>query len=308
MQARIRKERKFRDALWIMSDVWGKIEYSVFNEWQFVKDIDRISNMYNVDLEMFIIKIEDFIVENLRTKYETRLKEKRTTLEEIDRDIKRKAILYNAELRLLSFINIWEIQYPDAVEKNELKKIVNDNQNVHTRIINSQTEKSMKIIKDVEISPGQRTLDEIITAWLNSGKSWNEIQPIYKDMENFGNQPTIYSEGDYLYRKTLRSLWALIKTYKDDVYNQLVNRLYEECLDSVEMCAQGHISRLANVMVGFHDGFLSPRNIKEEFQENMANIANNNKLNDKEKIEQAIVLMNAIDMPEDERQAWLTAF
>jgi hypothetical protein len=59
-----------------------------------------------------IIKIEDFIVENLRTKYETRLKEKRTTLEEIDRDIKRKAILYNAEIRLLSFINIWEILEP----------------------------------------------------------------------------------------------------------------------------------------------------------------------------------------------------
>jgi hypothetical protein len=74
------------------------------------------------------------------------------------------------------------------------------------------------------------------------------------------------------------------------------------------MCGQGHITRLANVMVGFHEGFLTPTNPKEEFQNNIAKISENGNISIKEKIEQAIILMNSINMPEEEREAWLEAF
>jgi hypothetical protein len=73
------------------------------------------------------------------------------------------------------------------------------------------------------------------------------------------------------------------------------------------MCGQGHITRLANVMVGFHDGFLSPRNAKEDFQDQIAEIAGNDNLPLKEKMEQAIILMNTIKMPNEERSAWYDA-
>ena len=305
MDRRLKKERKYLSAL-------------AQAIWQWEKKIDEYSLMLRIDViitankieddEKFKSDIDDHIVNTLKSKYEKQLQDKKATLLQIEEHIMSNAILFAPETRLLSFIDVWEKQYPSAVVKTELKKFVEDRQNVHTRIISNQTDKSMKIIDLTLVPIGQKTIGEIVMAWMESGINWAEIEPVYKDMESWGKESTIYSVNDYLYRKTLRSLWALIKSYKNDTYNELLKRLWEECKDSVEMCGQGHITRLANVMVGFHEGFLTPKSTKEEFQETISNIAANDNISIKEKTEQAIILMNSINMPEEERTAWLEAF
>jgi len=304
MERRLKKERKYASALATAIWQWE----NKLNEWNLMTRIDIIIEANNIDdREKFQKDIDDHIVNTLKSKYEKQLQNKRISLPQIEEHIMHNAILFSPETRLLSFLDIWERQYPAAVVKAELKDLADDRQNVHTRVISSQTDKSMSIINSTPIPSGQKTIGEIMMAWMDQGITWNMIDPVYKDMEHWGNESFIYKEDDYLYRKTLRSLWALIKSYKKDIYDELVKRLWEECRESVEMCGQGHITRLANVMVGFHEGFLSPRNAKEDFQDQIAEIAGNDNLPLKDKMEQAIILMNAIKMPEEERSAWYDA-
>jgi hypothetical protein len=59
-------------------------------------------------------------------------------------------------------------------------------------------------------------------------------------------------------------------------------------------------------MVGFHDAFLSPQSTKEAFQDAIAAIAKLD-MSDKEKVLQAIALMDTHGIPEAERGPWLDA-
>ena len=73
------------------------------------------------------------------------------------------------------------------------------------------------------------------------------------------------------------------------------------------MCGQGHISRLANVLVGFNSKFISPQGIMERFQEQIAEISGKD-ISIEDKIAQTILIMNEIEMSQEERQVWLDAF
>jgi hypothetical protein len=72
------------------------------------------------------------------------------------------------------------------------------------------------------------------------------------------------------------------------------------------MCAQGHLSRLANVLVGFEEGALAPVNPKELFQNEISLLAGKD-MPEEVKMKEAIALMDTYTIPEEERQAWLDA-
>jgi hypothetical protein len=255
------------------------------------------------------LEVENHIVDILKKRYENRLEIKHSTLEQIEGDIYVDSILENVEIRLQSMIDIWEKKYPSSIPtKNELQKLTDDEQNVHTRVVNRQTKKYMDIIKMIDVPKGQRTADEIITVWLSDSEMpWSKVQPVFNDMMTWGRTGTIFSKDDYLYRKVLRSLWTLIKTHTGDVYKELVKRLWEECLDSVGVCGQGHISRLANVLVGFDSRFISPQSVMERFQQQISEISEKD-IGIEDKISEATTIMDQIEMPPEERQAWLDAF
>ena len=271
--------------------------------------IEIFAKRIGEDFNIFKLSIEDYIVNVLKEKYEKRLKIKHSTLEQIEEDIWKDAIFENVEIRMLSFLDIWEKKYPASVsEKKELQKIAGDKQNVHTRVINRQTKQYMDIINSITVQKNQKTTDEIVTAWLSiEGMTWSKVNTVYLDMIEWGKTDTIFSKDDYLYRKVLRSLWSLIKTHTGEIYIELVKRLWEECNESVGVCGQGHISRLANVLVGFNSKFISPQNIMERFQEQIAEISGK-EISVKDKISETILIMNEIEMPLEERQVWLDAF
>jgi len=265
---------------------------------------------YGYNSQHFHNTVETLIYDTLVKRYELLLQTTSTTIDQLEQSLWDDAKLEAVGERLWSYLDTLEQKYPHAVKhQTALQRLVKDEQNVHTREVTKQTDKSMQILDAMVISTKQRTTDEIINVWLNDlHLSWITIAPVYEDMKVFGNKDTIYQEGDYLYRKTLRSLWALIKTYKSKTtQNELARRLWEEAKDSLEMCAQGHITRLANVMVGFHDDFLTPQDPKEKFQDQMAEIARSLK-STQAKVAEATILMDALDMPQDERIPWLEAF
>jgi len=216
--------------------------------------------------------------------------------DEVSRHVKR---------RLYALIEEWVREEKGPL--NGLKKLAEDRQNIHTFVVSKQTNKSLEILKKVAVPPGQKTMGEILSAWTLSpclGAS-QEVAQVERDMRFWAMKADVVEKDDYLYRNILRSLWAKIKKYSEEVQKELIRRLWEECNESVGMCAQGHISRLTNVLVGFDEDFKGSA-LTADFQEKIAEISRLKKY--EEKIQQATKIMDEIGMPSEERQAWLEAF
>jgi len=304
---RIREARRFQSDSMYVYTYWQRPDIDIgYLNWY----IELFAKRHNYDESRLRYAVESMVYDTISKRYTLLLETTDTTIDALASTLWEDAKFEAVGERLWSLLDTLEQKYPHAVkQQTALQRLVKDDQNVHTREVTKQTDKSMQILDAMVIPPKQRTTDEIINVWLNDlHLPWTVIKPVYEDMQRFGNKETIYSPNDYLYRKTLRSLWALIKTYKDKAtQNELARRLWEETKDSLEMCAQGHITRLANVMVGFHDDFLTPQDPKEKFQDQMAEIARSEKPTEA-KVAEATILMDALDMPQDERAPWLEAF
>jgi len=315
MQRRIRDARRRQGYLMDAVRRWtqGRDEHVILEPLYWYKQHMSPSPLSIAALQT---ELEDHIYTILWTRYEKRFHiniPASQVIESIEQDIYDDAKLDMVEWRLLSALDAWAAKYNP--NESALKKLAKDKQNVHTGVVNKQIDDANKILNAIIVPKNQHTLDEIYDAWTQVlPLTWIQINPVYFDMLYWGKKKRIYKSGDYLYRKMLQKLWALIKSYMNssqdpsaNIYKELLTRLWEECQDSLNMCAHGHISRLTNVMVGFHDGFLSPQSSATAFQNAIASISNKNMLVS-EKIAQASALMTTYGIPEDERQVWLDAF
>jgi hypothetical protein len=114
-------------------------------------------------------------------------------------------------------------------------------------------------------------------------------------------------KDENLYKSTLRGLWAKIKGFEPEIRDELIKRLFEEASEAVGLCADGHVGRLCNVLVGFDPEFTSSLSPMEYFQNNIALIAENIHAPHESKLIQAKSLMDEVGMPEKERAAWFDA-
>jgi len=304
MQRRVREASRYQSEL--MNLVWKWTQGANETDLVWWMEWSGFSKRHN-KLAQLRQDLENHIFETLKARYEKRLGTgpPHKILRSIETDIYVDATFEMVEWRLVSVLDLWTKQYDTAT--GELQRLADDNQNVHTAVVNKHIRDANAVLDKVVVVPGQKTIDEIYDAWTQTLKiSWATMEPSYMDMLCYGKKSHIYVNDDYMYRKMLRQIWALIKTYTGDVYKTLLGRLYEECSESVGMCAHGHISRLANVMVGIHDGFLSPRSSMEEFQEAIAALAAQ-EIPIEAKVKAANALMEEMAMPQADRQAWLEA-
>jgi hypothetical protein len=213
-------------------------------------------------------------------------------------DYKDKEAVYRweeIELRLLLWLNI-----KFGKIKGELQNFVEDRQNIHTASVNQQTSATLEQLFAVVVPEGQRTFAEINAEWIRLRCS---DYMVLTDVRSWASKSMISTEDDWLYRRTLQHLWAKIKTYSVEVRDELVKRLYEECRDALGMCAQGHIARLTNVLVGFDAAFKAPVSL----QDRMADIARQEST-EEEKRAAATLVLAAFRVPEPEWGAWLDTF
>ena len=196
-------------------------------------------------------------------------------------------------------IAIWREQGPLPVIRpgNDLQALAFDSQNVHTKAVNTQTEANTKILLETQVSSDQVTMTEIKAAW----KAKDTVDIVIQDMAGWYWTKTCRHNGDRLYKRMLDGLWARIRDNAD-----LVQRLWEECFESVGMCCDGHLSRLCNVLVGFDEAFKPAVPIGEILQQRIAAIA----AEDTDlllKVEAAWKAMDELNVPHDERDAWIEA-
>jgi hypothetical protein len=166
------------------------------------------------------------------------------------------AIWANPNQTILEIIDQVMVQLPPVVPVPRLQAMSQDSQNIHTREVTEQSNKNLAIILAYPIPPGQQTIAEIRAAWTRIYSRRPVDERVYIDMQFWWVKNECRVPGDKLYRRVLRHLWAGIKSMEPpDVRVELIKRLQQECSEAFQLCCDGHINRLLNVMVGFDDKF-----------------------------------------------------
>lgn len=193
-----------------------------------------------------------------------------------------------------------------------LAVLARDNQNVHTQEVSAQTNSNIAKLLAVPIPPEQNSRDILFTEWnLLPNIARDEKIRVALDVDRFFNlrhcRTSPPQEPDDLYRKMMRGLVAYIRRIQDnEICQSLWRRAFEECQESVDMCVDGHISRLANVLVGFDSEYLSPVSQGELIQSRIATISTMD-VHPDERARLANAFFDEIGLPAPDRTAWIDA-
>jgi hypothetical protein len=206
--------------------------------------------------------------------------------------------------RILSLIDTWQMQ-KDLKKGVDLRRLARDGQNLHTQVVVEQTNSALQLLLDHPVPSGQRTMDEIMTCWIGRWPK-TDFKAVFEDMTMWGKTATIYKCNDYAYRYALRGAWAKIKTYPEESRKTLEYRLVCECMESVYMCAEGHIARLANVFVGFDEAFQTELSVGEKVGNAMSALSSS-ELSLKEKLEEGQTILTSLGLSAEEQAPWLEA-
>ena len=244
----------------------------------------------------------NFMVDFLQARYETMLIQKKATLEDI-RTMLEKQPIDNVYWRMMDMVNIWAMRIAGPVEN--LGKIATDRQSVHAVSVTKNTNDGIFILEKQLVPIGQKTLAEIEKEWLKVYHD-TKVKKVIADMKDWGSRKQVMDKTSNTYKSVLRGLWAKIKTFDSELKSELTKRLWEECTEALGMCADGHVGRLINVLIGFDEQFKNSVSPKEYFQNNISLIAKSS-VPMPFKLEQAKRLMDDIEMPEEERQVCLEA-
>jgi len=265
-----------------------------------MEDYLKEANLDSKAHNKFIEKLDDMLVKNFTEWAVPLLNQRILKVDDVD------ALIHQQEFqdvrdRLWSLLDdVWMPMYRGPVVN--LGAFAKDGQSIHIKEVEAITKSGMTELANMTIPEGQQTIREIQEAF----KGKHLVEKVLADMKDWGKRKAVMHATNNVYRTTLRGLWAKINTYDGETKKELIQRLWEEAYESLGMCADGHVGRLVNVMVGFDDAFKSQVSPMEYFQNNIAKIAENNAPLDF-KIEHAKKLMDDINMPEEERGAWLEA-
>lgn len=194
-----------------------------------------------------------------------------------------------------------------VAEVGELARFAADAQNVHTSAVNKQTNAGLEKLLAVAVPHDQDTQLTMSAAWFKLPSfNFTDYVTVINDVNKWFNRKTCRKDNDKLYRNALRGLVAIINRKPEELRKELFQRLWEECNDAVDMCCDGHITRLCNVLVGFDDAFKPPVSIGELLQNAMAAIAAA-EISDVEKLNRATAFFDEHGIPQEERVAWLEA-
>lgn len=265
-----------------------------------------LHNLTVVDRSKILKNVLTLIESWLIREYKRIIEERGYTLDDIF-DIVDSDMPFAKQRDFIIFIlTNWEDERETVVNKPAagLAGLAADGQNVHTTAVVQQTNANMTALLSTVVPKGQHTLDDIMNAWSSSSFIGENFGKVYEDMKAWGDKKTVIEENDYAYRKALRCAWAKIVESPPSSRKELEQRLFEECFESVGMCAQGHLSRLANVFVGFDENFKCEVSSKEAFQNAIAALAESDIV---DKMSEAKKLFEDYSIVEEEQQAWLDA-
>ena len=182
---------------------------------------------------------------------------------------------------------------PDPLNGIDLRAFAFDTQSVHRSSTQKAMQDSLVKLRAIPIPEGMDAVEEFLLID-------TDLNP-YSLIKDVCTLTVSLSSGPVSYAETFNHLWAYIRSHEHK--SELVKRLSEELLDSVNVCANGKLARLVNVVEGYMEG-VSTANQKELFQNRMAVIA---KMEKSEQLEAATKAFKEFEISEDEQEAWLEA-
>jgi hypothetical protein len=192
----------------------------------------------------------------------------------------------------------------------EIGRLAVDKQNVHTKVVSDQTNTGLNKLLSMPIPFDHNTRARVFRAfhviYAFNDANIKMCTNVEQDINIWYETESCREAGDRLYKRTLDGAWALILTYQDETKKTLIKRLYEECKDSYQMCAEGHICRLINVFSGFDDAFKPVKSLNERIQEALSHISLQN-ISHADKIELAKKEFDTLGVSEIDRAPWIEA-
>jgi hypothetical protein len=191
-------------------------------------------------------------------------------------------------------------QAPPRPRPETLAAFAADKQNVHTKatvdLVRKTVDHVLKIpVPDEYQTDTLKTVGEIILDCRLSKKAASQMTVRYC------SDDSIYQYGPGIYARLLNSVWQFIKgsEHKTD----LCAILRSEMEDNIDMCAQGNLSRLCNILSGYMES-LVVETPAEQLQRRMAKIAASDRKTHMKTI-QALRLLQELTIPSQEWGAWL---
>ena len=191
-----------------------------------------------------------------------------------------------------------------------LGRFAQDAQNVHTREANVMVENAKKELEGAVAIENSLTQ---IKARFKERKFGTETQRrnVHADMTIWYSDARVMRAVGQLedntgaYKRLLDKVWGMIQTskHKDD----LEQRLWEEAVDSLGMCTQGHMTRLANVLQGFEEAAEAPKVEIPKGERLQAAMAQINELPANERESAARRVFAELEIADGEEGAWLEA-
>jgi len=126
--------------------------------------------------------------------------------------------------------------------------------------------------------------------------AWSEFRRDVDTVSNFG----------VTYAELLSCVWTYAKTQSADLHNEIAVRIAEEVLDGLGMCEQGKITRLTNVLRGFHPALddIAVLSVGEQLQNRMAVISG---MPAEERRAAADAVFAELGVPAADQEAWREA-
>jgi hypothetical protein len=187
-----------------------------------------------------------------------------------------------------------------------MQRLANDRQNVHTGPVVRQTNAGEEKLLSVR-TDGKPVGLRVLRSFVLHGGSMQNFLRVANDVEHWYSATTCRTPGDRLYSRLLEGLWTLIEQQPEAQRAELKTRLWQEAIESVGMCCEGHISRLVNVMSGFDEAFRPRVSIGEAIQSKMAKIAGSEALTTAEKVAEAGAFLTIVGLTAEEQAPWLEA-
>lgn len=188
---------------------------------------------------------------------------------------------------------------PTSKATTDLERLALDKQNIHTKEVSQLTSDAMKFLLETSIPENQDTIGELEIAW--SDKKSAQEKKVLRDVKVWYRTDSCIKENDWMYKRMLDGLWVRVKGNKE-----LTQRLWEEMFESVDKCCQGHLSRLANVLVGFTEEVKPEVPVGQILQQKIAAISSKD-IGVEWKVCEAWVVFEELHVPMVERDAWIEA-
>ena len=186
-------------------------------------------------------------------------------------------------------------------------EFVSDTQNVHTAVVSEKTNKIEELLLSYsKPAIGLGVLDYFEGNWEMDKLIKDDDPDVYEDMKYWYNTESCIKQSDNYYRKLLNGLFHYIQSKPIHLQIELLRRAYQECIDAVGLCCQGHIVRICNVLIGFEEGVVVEQSIGQKLQDKIAEIAIS-ELSIEEKKKQANEFMDSLKISQADKDVWLAA-